>query len=188
MKQKEFNKLLKAISTKKDLERLFDETFDFSIVQIRKYGNRTPINMLLNVFKLKAADHYSSYILYCKKFFNIQFDSKNSILKLNSKDGPIGYTPERPSISFLKWVDLNKKEIEDFSKSIELDPGVIFELEYLEQAKKYGPALELTHCPGCGDKLARAKDLWTHECNSKGASESIRTISGGGGPGTGKRR
>jgi len=165
-----------------------------STKRISKDGDCTLINMLLNAVKLRSptVNEALNYYLLC--YSSLVADSLTGKLIYDSNK-TIGNHPS----SFLEWLRTDK-EAHNLFNNIDygkLDTALISYNIATRMRRTSNNSLPKNIiqyrsecCPGCGKKFQIGSEaiIDNHTCKTVTAAQSIRTISGGGGPGTGKKR
>ncbi len=189
-----FNLFLKQIRHNyKDLLQNIDKLFRFALIRTRKRRNPDAMNMLYDIVGSKLPVAKSAFTDYITTFGGVKVWPNTKYFGVDH--GKI-VTDNPPD--FLDWVDSEKRLYKEGVIKLREDLMRVSQ-EYLikrkerlkAEASKTTTGNDGPSCPCCGKKFRpNSKDsIATHTCKSaKKRMKSIWTISGGGGPGTGKRR
>lgn len=170
--RKPFNLILVSLKTAAEVLKNIDQLCSYAA----RCGN---MNMLRNTVRLKAPEIHEAFTDYL---------STHSIATLNTETGYL--------LNTKKTVISNHPPFVEWAKQKQLIPANL--LEDSMKAKSIKPMRVLNKgkidnnscCPYCCQKLPHDSiaPLANHTCrNTKSKGKSLWTISGGGGPGTGKR-
>ena len=153
-----------------------------NIDQLYKFASvSNELNMLRNAIRLKAPTYYRAFTRYVMEFNHASVNSETGYL-CGIKSIPEDKIPP----DFHIWLKLKglycDNELKDTKSNV----------EYQEKNKRLNKKKKETgiHCYECGKKFTQLSrvTLENHYCNPRLKRKSIQTISGGGGPGTGKRK
>lgn len=161
---------------------------------MKKDGNSTLVNMLVKSVKIKSPTVNEAFNYYLLNYTGLDIDSSTGkLIYDNDKKLDSG------SLTFLEWlrknevahsrfdnIDYTKLEKASISYNIAIRAKNTSDNGFLKNIIQYRSEC----CPGCGNKfrISSCDIIDNHTCNSVNTARSMRTISGGGGPGTGKRR
>lgn len=170
-----------------------NQLYIISTKRISKDGNCTLINMLIKAVKLKSPTVNDAFNYYLLSYSSLIVDTSTGELIYDSSKIIENHSP-----SFLGWLRTNQ-EAHRLFKNIDygrLDRALINYNITTMMRKASNKSLPKNiiqyrseYCPGCGKKfrIGSADIIDNHTCKTVNTAKSIRTLSGGGGPGTGKR-
>lgn len=192
--QKHFNMLLQNEKISADVLSFIDQLYLYATNLLNKKGtNISAINMLRNFIRLKCPFVNDAFTMYITTYSRVILDPKTDYL-LSDCAKIVNDTPP----SFIKWLISNQNTYKLIS-AIELvklqashgSRNHTFKSKNLPKIVPPNNNIRYRNecCPGCGKKFKvnSSSTIETHTCSTVETASSIRTISGGGGPGTGKR-
>lgn len=145
-----------------------------------KYGDCSHILSLYETIKDRCPNQADSFALFLCKFGPFKLIESNSAVVFKKSDKKKYGFPK----SFKQWCSKNKEEITVFKNTIKTENKFI---EITGPSIREIPGI---HCYDCGKRFDKtsSETIETHNCISRQKGTSVITVSGGGGPGTGKRR
>jgi hypothetical protein len=191
--QKNFNMMLQNENVCTDVLPYIDQLYKSANVLLIKDNNIGAINMLRNFIISNLPDMHNVFSLYAITHCSIDIDSETGYISSNSNKKATEFAP-----SFLLWLKSNEEAHKLFPawsiidiKGVPLGVASTNRILDSKQVYKIGQPNKITKkpCPYCGEKFKSNsnKSIETHTCRTVKTANSIWTISGGGGPGTGKR-
>jgi len=145
-----------------------------------RYGDCSHIHSLYSRIKERCLSKADAFVLFLCKYGPFKITECNTAVVFKRTDRRENSFPK----SFKHWCSKNKETIRKFKESFKLND------EFIQIKGKSIREIPGIHCYECGKLFDKGstETIEAHNCIPARKSPSVDTISGGGGPGTGKRR